>query len=371
MEKKILVVDLSKSNHSANIGAISYILDSLEIKYEFMFRENSNVHQSLTDRSIENVSFYTSSNYLHSIFIFVSLVVSKKYNFVIFNTVNTTMFLHSLISRIVGLKFAIPIRSVNELFDSSSLPKNIIGRLKVFLKKFIYHMSTIKFVGTYALKEYLSTKDDKALVAVVPFAWLVDCTNKVRYSNVKTSTKRVIVPGVVDATKKDISKLLAHSKNFPLVQLEFLGPCKNKLEQDLLDDHQSNIGNLIYYDQYLSEDMFSKRMEGADAILGCFPPSFISANGYEEIYAVSKDSGVEGHALSFRLPTYVFIDDKYFLNESLIYELKRNNLRPFSRYETFFNDILRNEDVFECKFNYNKFRDEIVHDFSIFKCKIL
>ena len=62
-------------------------------------------------------------------------------------------------------------------------------------------------------------------------------------------------------------------------------------------------------------------------------------NGYEEIYMVSKDSGVDGHALSFRLPTYVFVDENYLLDEKLISELKRNNLRPFSKYETFFNDI--------------------------------
>ena len=125
LEKKFLVVDLSKSNHSANLGAISYILDTLEIKYEFMFKKNSNVHESLIDRSIENVICYTSSSYLNSIFTFARLIFSNRYTFVVFNTVNTTMFVHSLICRIAGLKFAIPVRSVNELFDCSLVPKNI------------------------------------------------------------------------------------------------------------------------------------------------------------------------------------------------------------------------------------------------------
>ena len=370
LEKNILVVDLSKSNHSANLGALSYILDTLGIKYEFMFRENSNVHQSLMDRSIENAKCYTSANYLNSIFIFVRLMFSNRYTFVVFNTVNTSMFIHSLICRLAGLKFAIPVRSVNELFDRSLVPKNISGRLKVFFKKFVYRLSTIKLVGTYALKQYLSTKDDRALVAVVPSAWLGDCSGKTRFSNLKSTTKRVIIPGIVDATKKDILTLLVHSKNYPLIQLEFLGPCKSKLEKDILSEHKNKIGNVIFYDKYLSEDLFFKRIEGADAILGCFFPSFISANGYEEIYMVSKDSGVDGHALSFRLPTYVFVDEKYLLDEKLISELKRNNLRPFSKYETFFNDISNNDYGFDSQFDYTRLRDEIVNDFSVCEGKI-
>lgn len=318
--EKCIIVDLSKSNHVPNIECVLGLNKRLSIHTDIICLAGTHLSNLLKNEKYRDIDVYHVKNYLE--FFFLVKRFCHKRDFFIINTVCSNIFLPFLIIKLFSYKFMVNLRSLNEFF----LPLNQIRisfRLKVFLKRLIFRYSNSISVGSFVLKYYLRSKDTDN-ICVIPFHGL--STKSSFQSNSFPDDKlRIVIPGVVDFLKKDIKSFVdsisGHKCDLNL-ELIFLGKLNSFVEIQYFESLRSDFPHsIITFDHFIDEDMFDYYMSSCDVIIGAFYPAFSMPSGAREIYGISKDSGVEGHAYGYTKSCFIYCGrSDYF---------RKHNLNPY------------------------------------------
>lgn len=147
-------------------------------------------------------------------------------------------------------------------------------------------------------------------MSIIPF-------NMFDKNNVNTTNNgkfTFVVPGAIDLKRKDLSlirdAMYLFSKNeLSKFKLILLGRPISEDDNAFVKNWKSDIGDsLVYYNEFIDDNEFNIVLKNADVIMGVLNINFQDKYGNREIYGLTKDTGIEAHAIAYAKPLFVNYD---------------------------------------------------------------
>jgi|GEM_PF-5508429 len=222
-------------------------------------------------------------------------------------------------------KFSLTIHNSKTWFLGNKLNsvKNIVKR--IIRSKFKKEAVSF-FVSSNNMKNFIlqNTKVNKDKINIMPFM-LFDKIRNSDYLDIKDSNvKKIIYPGIISATRKKYDTFLSLAEQFPEIEFVLLGSVsKNPVEASysVIDKvKELNLTNIRYFESYISEEEYNKELNEASFIFSELVTTF-KKEDYEEVYGITKDTGISYLMIKNSLPLIVNKEFKNLksLNSATLY----------------------------------------------------
>lgn len=247
----------------------------------------------------------------------------NKEDYVFYNTILLRNLWNVLIISLFTKNNIFHLRNINSWFakpkGKTSLKNKILGLLLHMSKKHIlYRRAKFFAVGSYNMKEFLSTKSDKNTF-VVPFGLFREQEKESTIKKEKVFT--FVIPGTIDLNRKNLSvireaTLLFNKQDLKKFKVILLGRPVRDSDKNFVKNWKEEIGSALkYYDEFIPDTIFENTLKDADIIMGVLNMNYQDKYGNEEVYGVSKDTGIEAHAIAYRKP--LLINEEYEVDSFL------------------------------------------------------
>lgn len=305
---KILVVETSTRNHLGMLENWELLADKNGWKLEFHVSYDflSEAHERLSVNSVKFVNSWIKI-----------LLRVRDYDLVVLNTAQSN-FLFLFVLAVLSKKIVITIHNVNRWFEGfrRSLQFRDFDKKVSFLfvcrKFFLFFFSRLMLslcggvvVNSKNMQRYLNGcyELNKPQV-VIPFSL------KQRDSDASSTNfykHKVVYPGQVDCVRKNYDLFLKLAADFPEIEFVLLGKIDiAKRGRQIVERIQiEGLTNLKYYSEYVSQEEFSSQLLSASLLF-----SNINVSYRNEVYGVSKDTGVSYLMAEYGLPLIVNNDFK-------------------------------------------------------------
>lgn len=289
--KRIAILETSKDPHLSSAFNIYTLFDELGF-HPTLYTRNT-IENTFNRRVI-------ALNPLKERLEFLRRINENK--FIIINTISLSNApLIVFISLIFKGKLVAYVRNVNiwtKIKFTSDPAFNLRNFIHFIIRKIIKRKTNLFFCGSFNMANQMAIYKINPTV-VIPFAKLT--THLSSSNNISRKEIIICIPGVICYSRKNIKQILSAFKNTSNkhIRITFLGKPKtkadeNRLIQDIMDCGKE--GKIRYYTTFIAENEFEFELSNCDIILGSINPEF-KMFGYNEIYGLTKDSGLESHAI--------------------------------------------------------------------------
>jgi hypothetical protein len=317
--KKIFIFENSNSPHESSVVSAIKIFSSLGFRIVLCLNKKSYSRLSglLDLTNIEVIHI----NRWNGLIKFIMQYHKKDYT--LFNTVALRGVLTTCMASLLSKNRIYYLRNINSWLQKPSLDGiafryRILGIILFFVKQRLIGEASYLVVGSFNMKHYLTKKINKS-VLVIPFSiFNKDNINKdnINKDNInKTNNKfTFVVPGTIDLKRKDLSlirdAMYLFSKNdLSKFKLILLGRPISEDDNTFVKNWKSDMSDsLIYYSEFIDDNEFNMVLKNADIIMGVLNINFQNKYGNQEIYGLTKDTGVEAHAISYAKPLFINFD---------------------------------------------------------------
>lgn len=221
------------------------------------------------------------------------------------------------------------IRNSNSWLKNSSHAEGVFCRIltnyTTFLKKIMLKRAYQVFVANTSIKNYLLDNFVLNEINIVPYKFYIERNVKVK-RKLDSSKLNIVVPGAIHTDKKNLS-LIRSAFNIlddeikRKVTIVLLGKPSRKSDFEFCESWKSDAGDsLIYFNEFVSDEVFSDYMEESDCILGVLNINYFDKYN-AEIYGLSKDTGIDAQAISYGKPL-IINNDFNVINEIISSTLK-------------------------------------------------
>lgn len=316
---KILVVETATKNHLGMLA--NWEMLAADNNWELLYFVGKELQAEARTRvSIKRSKFIVSRKSL--------LGTIGKVDIVVLNTAQSN-FLLLIVIAFLAKRLVITLHNINRWFESFSdslkfrekFKKNILFffvrkvLLYVFKKVMLVQCDGIilnsKNMQDYLNKNYLFSKPQ----VVIPFSLK---QRKVQVDNVFSSPIKIVFPGQVDCSRKSYDFFLKLAEDYPKVEFVLLGRLKLNNETQRMIKYIEGCGleNVKIYREYVCQAEFDNEMESAHLLF-----SYVNVHYRNEIYGLSKDSGVSYLMSEYAIPLLVNEDFKNIdeLNSATLY----------------------------------------------------
>ena len=315
--KKIFIFENSNSPHETSIVSSVKMFNSLGFRIVLCLNKKSYDRLSrlldLTNIEVIHINRWNG---------FIKFVMQcHKKDYTIFNTVSLRALLVICVASLFSKNRIYYLRNINSWFqrpvsNGVIFRHRVLSRILFFTKQWLIKDASSLAVGSFNMKLYLSQKTDKK-VSIIPFN-IFDKNNV----NITNNDKFIfVVPGTIDLKRKDLSlirgAMYLFSKNdLSKFKLILLGRPISKDDNTFVKNWKSDMNNsLIYYSEFIDDNEFDMVLKNADIIMGVLNINFQNKYGNQEIYGLTKDTGLEAHAISYAKP--LFINSDYQVDANL------------------------------------------------------
>lgn len=212
------------------------------------------------------------------------------------------------------------IRNSNSWLKYSNHQKNIlfklISNITTFFKKKLLKKAYQIFVANSNLKNYLLSHNIENQINIVPYKFF-DETN---VKQLTTGTRfKFVVPGGIDLAKKDLTLIRSavsylSQSDMDKIEIILLGKPAKKSDLDFCNEWKKEVGNTLhFYTSFIPDNEFSNVMKDSHFVLSVL--NIKHQDKYnDEIYGVSKDTGVDAQAIAYGKPL-IINSEFYVVNE--------------------------------------------------------
>jgi hypothetical protein len=153
-----------------------------------------------------------------------------------------------------------------------------------------------------------------------------------------TAPWKVVVPGTVEAHRRDYEFLLDFTANYLAratfkqpVELILLGYAGSDYGKDILGQLQGSANEflkIIYFREPVSAEEYARHMNDAKIIWSPICVVTFGSRGQEEVYGITKSAGLTGDLIRFPKPTLVPADFNipFYLQHTMIRYLNKDDL---------------------------------------------
>ena len=237
-----------------------------------------------------------------------------KKDYTLFNTVALRGLFITCIASLFSKNRICYLRNINSWLqrpslDGISFRYRVLGIILFFVKQRLIGGASSLVVGSFNMKLYLSQKTDKK-VSIIPF----NMFNKNNVNITNNDKFTFVVPGTIDLKRKDLSlirdAMYLFSKNdLSKFKLILLGRPISEGDNTFVKNWKSDMSDsLIYYSEFIDDNEFNMVLKNADIIMGVLNINFQNKYGNQEIYGLTKDTGIEAHAIAYAKPLFVNYD---------------------------------------------------------------
>ena len=315
--KKIFIFENSNSPHETSVVSAIKMFSSLGFRIVLCLNKKSyNRLSKLLDLTNIEIIHINRWNGLIKF-----IIQYHKKHYTLFNTIALRGLFITCIASLFSKNRIYYLRNINSWFQR---PMNngiifryrVLGRVLFFTRQWLIRGASSLAVGSFNMKLYLSQKTDMA-VSIIPFNMFdknnVNVTNNAKFT--------FVVPGTIDLKRKNLSlirdAMYLFSKNdLSKFKLILLGRPISKDDNTFVKNWKSDMNNsLIYYSEFIDDNEFDMVLKNADIIMGVLNINFQNKYGNQEIYGLTKDTGLEAHAISYAKP--LFINSDYQVDANL------------------------------------------------------
>lgn len=242
----------------------------------------------------------------------------------------------------------------------------IVSYITTFFKRRMLRRAHKIIVANENIRDYLK-KTFGGNIEIVPFKYFNEknCIHSQYFDKL-----RIVVPGSIDISKKDLFLIRDAMKLFSAAELKkiqvvLLGKPSDNKSSSFCEAWKKEAGDsLSFHKNFIPDGEFQKILQQAHCILGLFPIRYIDKYN-QETYGESKDTGVEAQAISYGKPFIVnndFAVVKKISSSSLLFidsndlASKIKSLLCPDAYERISLEALKNSR----KFTINKIVDELM-----------
>jgi len=306
----MFIFENSNSPHETSIVSSVRIFHSLGFRIVLCLNKNSYSRLSglLDLTTIEVIRMNRWNGFIKFI------IQCHKKDYTLFNTVSLRGLLVICAASIFTKNRIYYIRNINSWFqrpfgNDIIFRHRVLGRILFLTKQWLIRDASSLAVGSYNMKLCLSQKTDK-VVSIIPFN--IFDKNNVNITNNDKFT--FVVPGAIDLKRKNLSlirdAMYLFSKNeLSKFKLILLGRPISEDDNTFVKNWKSDMSDsLIYYSEFIDGNEFNMVLKNADVIMGALNINFQSKYGNQEIYGLTKDTGIEAHAIAYAKPLFVNYD---------------------------------------------------------------
>lgn len=294
----------------------------------------------------------------------------KKIDYIYIGTLQKNYFEYVLYLSFNKTKNIISIHNINSWFEKN-YKKTIKNIIKKKLKKICLNCSSgINLYGENMKKYLLEKFNYKKKITQIPFS--IFELDKVENKIISENKIKFVIPGGIDLERRNyeiILKVMAElSEKYNNISLILLGKVKSETEKELIKKYENLKYNLEYFEEYISEDFFEKKMFESDVIIA--PTVFeFEFEGNLEYYGTTKESGATFAFAKYSkpgiIPEYIKIykgqetsiiqyKNKFDLLEKIEFILKNEKVLEEMKKEAF-----KNSNIFSLEESLKKFKIDI------------
>lgn len=219
-------------------------------------------------------------------------------DYVIYNTIQTNFFMYVALVSLCKAKSILCVHNVNAWSGRNAGPV-----FKRYVKRFA-RMMISRQVDVYSFcSQSLSENFDSRGRAKIIIPFQLPKTGFNRTPGCRSTKLVAVYPGIVSKTRKKYDEVIAAFKYLGAdFNLHLLGaPNRKEGGEDVLFECES-ILNIFTYESYVSVEEFQNVMSSSDVLIGDLGDCKFRRYDYDEIYGVSKDSGISHLMISYSLP---------------------------------------------------------------------
>ena len=297
---KFLILEMSTSNHLCLIKNWRKCLRSKGVEASVAINKDINSEGYKLGDELECVK--------SSLFGFIRFLISlrkQKVTDIIFTTVQTNLFFFLFLFMLTPrIKKVVTIHNANTWLRSR--PNSTVkGWVKFLIRRFILSKTNCVVVCSENIKSFLEKdKGCRKRVIVMPFMLTYDSYNPGGEINGKFT---ICIPGVVSESRKNYTKYLDILIDNPrMFRLVLLGRFKYESVSEnfkrKLTFARSKGAEIILFSEFISLQEYDFQLSQCDLISADIVVNYTGTEDYEEVYGVSKDSGVSYNMISNRKP---------------------------------------------------------------------
>lgn len=250
-----------------------------------------------------------------------------------------THFLEFIAVNFSNVRVGLTIHNCKTWFDKNNIRKfsHLLKRLcrKIWVKQADFYVVNSDNMKQYLLLNFPIQKE----IYVVPFSLRRDETPRD-----KDSKFTVTYPGMISLTRKIYDNFITLAERFPFVNFVLLGaPNPEEGGLEVIDKiNNKKIQNIHYYLDYVSEEEFNIQIRRSSVLFNEINIKYINSD-FEEIYGLTKDSGISYLMYEYGIPT--FLNQEFtnlpYLQQGTIY------FSSFSELENLFNHLFQEKATLE------------------------
>lgn len=308
--KKIFIFENSNSPHETSVISSVRLFHSLGFQIVLCLnnRSYSRLSELLDLTNVEVIHINRWSGLKKFIMQY------NKQDYTLFNTVALRSLFIICMTSLISKNKIFYLRNINSWFQRPlgnvfKFRHKVLGWVLFLAKKWLIRDASSLVVASFNMKLYLQKKTDKP-VSIIPFN-MFDENNVNTINNDKFT---FVVPGTIDLKRKDLSlirdAMYLFSKNkLNKFKLVLLGRPISEEDNTFIKNWKNDVGDsLIYYDEFIHDNEFDMVLKNADVIMGVLNINFQNKYGNKEIYGLTKDTGIEAHAIAYAKPLFVNYD---------------------------------------------------------------
>ena len=308
--KKVFIFENSNSPHETSVVSSVRMFQSLGFRIILCLNKKSysKLSELLDLTTIEVIHINRWNGFIKFI------MQCHKKDYTLFNTVSLRGLLVICAASLFAKNRIYYLRNINSWFQKPLgngviFRYRVLGRILFFTKQWLIRGASSLVVGSFNMKLYLSQITDKK-VSIIPFN-IFDKNNVNITSNDKFT---FVVPGTIDLKRKDLSLIrdamyLFSKSDLSKFKLILLGRPTSENDNTFVRNWKSDMGDsLIYYSEFIDSNEFNMTLKNADIIMGSLNINFQSKYGNQEVYGLTKDTGIEAHAIAYAKPLFVNYD---------------------------------------------------------------
>jgi hypothetical protein len=192
------------------------------------------------------------------------------------------------------------------LINPFTNPKNFIDLLfrYKFNNQFNYYITNSPILNKILLK-----KSNKQTF-IIPFNF--NNSNQKIIDKAISSKINILIPGIVDQKRRDYLSLLKNFYTYIInnpnsnIQIELLGTLKNNLEIMYLINkiNMKKNNSIIFYTKFIDDEKFHDQIIKSDIIFSNLK-KYINKQGFNEVYGLTKESGISFIIAKYSKPAII------------------------------------------------------------------
>jgi hypothetical protein len=325
VNKKVIIVENSEAPHE---NALLNVLDVFLMKNYKIILFLSEISKKRLYELRRDIFFCKNIEIIDSN-INSLLNLLKKINneyCIIYNTISLKNVLYIFLMSFKG-KNVFYISNINSWFvlpklrDSDGFFNYLKGIILHLFKKVFYERADCFIVGSFNMQTYLKKFTNKHIYTI-PFNSFKNYKKEVKELKASDKIIKIVIPGNIELRRKNLNIFKKATKKLSKEELKnikiiLLGRPITKEDKKFVNEWKKDIGDsLEFFETFVDNKIFTSYLKEADYIASVINVEYIDKYGFKEIYGISKDTGVEAHAIAYGKP--LIINKDYKVDENII-----------------------------------------------------